>query len=61
MRNFILGLVLGVVLGGSVAAVAAEIAGVGVLAGWTVNQDGEELCSDPVVNGSAHAIECPSD
>ena len=61
MRHFLLGLAFGVVLAGSVAAIAAEIVGVGALSGWTVTQDGEEVCTDPVINGVAHTIQCPSD
>jgi hypothetical protein len=51
-------MVLGLVLGSSVAAFAAGVFGDGALLGWTVLKDGEEVCSDPNVNVASKEIEC---
>jgi hypothetical protein len=58
MSRFFAGVVLGLILGSSVAAFAAGVFGSGPLTGWTVTKDGEEVCSDPDVNESSKEIEC---
>ena len=58
MRNFAAGIVLGVLLGSSVTALAAGVFGSGLLVGWTVVKDGEEVCSDPTVDTGSQEIEC---
>jgi len=62
--NFVLGLLLGVVLGASGTATAAVltpriVGGDGYLLTWDItNQDGETLCSDPFVWTGTKEIEC---
>ena len=58
MQKFIVGLVIGLLLGSSMAAFAAGIFGSGVLTGWSVTKDGEEVCSDPSVDEAGKEIEC---
>ncbi len=58
MRKFLAGLVLGLILGSSIAAFAAGIFGSGELTGWSVTKDGEEVCSDPGIDENAKEIEC---
>lgn len=59
MRGFFLGLVLGFMLGGSVAAFAAVIAGEnGYVLDWSVTKGGEEICSGPFIWTSTKEIEC---
>ena len=59
MHNFIVGVVLGLMIGSAAGAFAAVLAGDdGYLSGWTVMKDGEEICSDPFVWTSINEIEC---
>ena len=58
MVRFIAGVVVGVTLGITVSAIASTIVGTGGLVGWTVEHDGEEICSDPSVDKAAKVIEC---
>lgn len=58
MRRFLLGLVLGALLGASGTAIAAACGGTGYLHGWTVTLDGEEICDDPYVWAGLRLIEC---
>jgi hypothetical protein len=58
MIKFMAGLALGLVLGCSVAAVAAEVFGSGTLAGWLVLRDGKEVCRDPEADNRAKILEC---
>lgn len=59
MSRFLLGLLTGIVVASSVPALAARLVGSdGVLAGWTVLVDGDEVCTDPSVSVSTMEIEC---
>jgi hypothetical protein len=58
MQKFAVGLLIGLVLGGSVTAFAAGVFGSGSLSGWSVVKDGEEVCSDPNVDAASRVIEC---
>jgi hypothetical protein len=59
MSRFISGLVLGCVLGIVGGALAASVSGTGTLDGWTViDEDGDEICSDPNVDATQHEIQC---
>jgi hypothetical protein len=58
MRKFMAGLILGLLIGASATAFAAGIFGEGVLSGWSVTKDGEEVCSDPTVDTASKEIEC---
>jgi hypothetical protein len=58
MRQFILGLVMGAVLGGAGTAIAAGCGGNGFLMGWTVELDGEEICDSPFIWSGLRLIEC---
>jgi hypothetical protein len=52
------GIILGLIIGGSATAFAAGVFGEGVLSGWSVTKDGEEVCSDPTVDTASKEIEC---
>jgi hypothetical protein len=58
MLRFSSGLITGLVLGTAMTAFAAGIFGQGYLNGWTINKDGEEVCSDPYVYPASKEIEC---
>lgn len=59
MRGFFLGLIVGLLLGGSVAAFAAVIAGDnGYAPDWSVTKAGEEICSGPFIWVTSKEIEC---
>jgi hypothetical protein len=58
MRKFAIGLTIGLILGSSLTAFAAGIFGSGVLLGWTVTKDGEDVCSDPSIDDGSKEIEC---
>lgn len=58
MSRFIMGVLVGLILGMSCGAYAAVIAGSGYLLGWSVMKDGEEICSAPYVWESIREIEC---
>jgi hypothetical protein len=59
MSRFLLGVVLGCFLGIVGAALAASVSGTGTLDGWTViDEDGDEMCSDPNVDADKHEIQC---
>ena len=58
MRRFLAGLVLGLVLGGSAAAIAAELLKSGPLTGWVVLQTGNLVCADPYIEPDNQEIQC---
>jgi hypothetical protein len=59
MKQFIAGLVIGMVFASFGTVLAARIiGGNGYLLGWTVTVDGEEACSDPYIWTSTREIEC---
>jgi hypothetical protein len=58
VRRFAVGLLVGLVLGGSASAWAAGCFGYGMARGWTVTKDGDEVCSDPNISDATHEIEC---
>jgi hypothetical protein len=59
MVRFISGVVLGCVLGIVGSGLAASVSGTGTLDGWTViDEDGEEICSDPNVDTDKQEIRC---
>jgi hypothetical protein len=50
MAKFSTGMLPGIALGLTAEAWAAGVYGSRTLLGWTVTKDGEEVCSDPLVN-----------
>ena len=58
MVRFIAGLILVTFLSFSATSWAAGVFGSGMLSGWTVTKDGEEVCSDPSVSAASKEIEC---
>ena len=59
MKRFILGMVAGLLIGASGAAVAAEVVGwSGYLIGWDVMVGSKTICSDPFVWPGIRTIEC---
>lgn len=59
MRKFWLGVAVGLALGTSTTAVAAQLVGdTGYLMGWDVEVNGERVCSDPYVWTVTKEIEC---
>jgi hypothetical protein len=58
MLKFLAGLILGISLSLAASSWAAGVFGSGTLSGWTVNKDGEEVCSDPSVDTGSKEIEC---
>lgn len=59
MRNFLLGLFAGVLLGAAVPATGAVLVGnTGYLPGWSVTKDGEEICDMPFVWTATKEIDC---
>ena len=58
MRQLVIGIAIGIVIGASASAVAAGIFGTGYLEGWTVSKDGEEVCDSPFVYPGSKEIEC---
>jgi len=58
MRRFTLGLLAGILIGTAASSYAAGVFGQGILSGWTVWKDGEEVCSDPDVDTTAKEIAC---
>jgi hypothetical protein len=57
MKRFIVGFVVGLILGGS-TAYAAGVFGSGYLFGLTVTKDGDDICDSPYVWARTHEIEC---
>jgi hypothetical protein len=56
-KSFVWGLLLGLFLGG--AATATAVTSAGPLLGWTVlDEDGDEVCSDPYMHNNIKTIEC---
>jgi hypothetical protein len=59
MSKFVLGLALGLVVGLSATAAAANIVGLdSFLSGWDVLKKNELVCKDPWVNVAQSRIEC---
>ncbi len=58
MRTFITGMIVGLVMGSSMGAIAASVFGNGPLTGWSVTKDGEEVCTDPGADLVNKEIEC---
>lgn len=60
MRNFLLGLGAGLVIGlaGTAASAARIVGDTGYLMGWSVTVSGDEVCSDPYVWTATREIEC---
>ncbi len=57
--QFLSGVIVGLVLGSAIAALAAQVVGSnGYLNGWDVTRDGETICSDPYVYVGSREIEC---
>jgi hypothetical protein len=61
MWRFIAGAFFGCLLGIIGSAFAASVTGTGRLDGWTVlDQDGDQVCSDPDVNVDKKELQCPN-
>jgi len=58
MSKFMMGLLVGLMLGSGVAAIAAGVFGSGELTGWSVMMDGEEVCTDPDTDVASKEILC---
>lgn len=58
MTRFAAGLIIGLLLGACASAYAARCVGDGTAFGWTVTQDGDEVCSDPTIDAASKEIEC---
>lgn len=57
MKNFLAGVAVGVTLAAATAT-AAEVLGGGYLMGWTVEVDGETVCSSPFIWNALKEIDC---
>jgi hypothetical protein len=60
MWRFVAGIVVGLSFGAATAAVGPKLEGQGVLSGWIVMKDGEEVCRGPYVTPKRHEITCES-
>ncbi len=59
MRQFVLGMLVGLSIGAATAATAATLVGdTGYLMGWDVVINGDTVCSDPYVWSATREIEC---
>lgn len=59
MRKFVYGFVVGVMCAAATGVFAAKLVGEnGYLHGWTVEVDGEEVCSDPYIYISSREVQC---
>ncbi len=59
MKQFLMGLALGLLVGISSTVFAAKLLGDdGFLTGWEVTVGDETICSDPYIWTSTHEIEC---
>ena len=60
MRKFILGVVLGLAIGITGTAVAADVTGLdSVLVGWEVRKGADVVCKDPWAAVATKQISCP--
>ena len=60
MWRFVAGIVVGLSFGGATAAVGPKLEGQGVLSGWHVTKDGEDVCIGPYVTPKRREIACES-
>jgi hypothetical protein len=60
MWRFVAGIVVGLSFGAATAAVSPKVEGQGVLSGWSVTKDGEEVCRGPYVVAKRREIACES-
>jgi hypothetical protein len=58
MTKFIYGAIIGLFIGTSASAWAAQLLGSGTLNGWTVAKAGEPICVNPSVDRSIDEIDC---
>lgn len=59
MRRILAGIIIGFILGTGATVSAATVVGHnGMLLGWSVTKDGEEICDSPYVYASSKEIEC---
>ena len=60
MWRFAAGIVVGLSVGAAAAAVVPKVEGQGVLTGWRVTKDGEDVCFGPYVTPKRREIACES-
>jgi hypothetical protein len=60
MWRFAAGVVVGLSVGAAAAAVVPKVEGQGVLTGWRVTKDGEDVCFGPYVTPKQREIVCES-
>lgn len=59
MKKFVVGFIVGTIIGNIGLSYASLVIGDGYLhGGWSVTKDGEEICTDPYVYESSREIEC---
>ena len=59
MKNFLLGIIVGLAIGTVTISFASQIiGGDGWLMGWDVSYNGDTICSDPYIWTSVREIEC---
>jgi hypothetical protein len=60
MWRFAAGMIVGLSVGAATAAVIPKVDGQGVLTGWRVTKDGEDVCFGPYVTPKRREIACES-
>jgi hypothetical protein len=60
MWRFAAGMIVGLSVGAAAAAVSPKVDRQGVLTGWRVTKDGEDICFGPYVTPKRREIACES-